>query len=91
MARKKSSIYVDDELWRRFKKHAIENGVELSTLLEEIIREELMDNVDKALEELAGLEVYELEFKPIEPREGAVSELVRAMRDERANSISRTA
>ncbi|MEM2614742.1 MAG: hypothetical protein QXO15_11070 [Nitrososphaerota archaeon] len=89
MARKKSSIYVDDELWRRLKRRALEEGVELSILLEEVIREELMDYVDKALEELTGLGFYELEFKPVKPREGSVSELIRAMRDERADSISR--
>ncbi|MGP3667321.1 MAG: hypothetical protein ACKD6N_00435 [Candidatus Bathyarchaeota archaeon] len=89
MTRKKSSIYVDVELWRRLKKRAMEDGVELSTLLEEVIREEFMDHVDKALEELAGSEFYGLEFKPIKPKQGVVSEIVRMMRDERANNVSR--
>lgn len=33
----KSSVYVNGELWRRFKKHAAEHGVEVSVLLEELI------------------------------------------------------
>lgn len=89
MARKKSSVYVDDELWRKLKKRAMEKGIGLSTLLEEVIREEFMDSVDKAIEDLVGSKVYELEFEPVKPRKGLVSELVRAMRDERADSISR--
>jgi hypothetical protein len=88
MARKKSSIYVDEGLWRRLKKHAMEKGVDLSALLEDVIREEFMDYVDRALEELAGPRVYGLDFEPVKPREGIVSELVKAMRDERADSVS---
>jgi post-segregation antitoxin (ccd killing protein) len=53
MVRKKSSVYVDEELWRRLKKRAMDEGVELSALLEEVIHEELMDYVNEALEELA--------------------------------------
>jgi hypothetical protein len=87
MARKKSSVYVDEELWRRLKKYAMEKGTELSALLEDVIREEFMDHVDKALEELAGSRACELDFEPVKPRMGVISELVKAMRDERADSI----
>jgi hypothetical protein len=50
-----------------------------------------MDCVDKALEDLAGSNAYEidLDFQPVKPREGVVSELVKAMRGERSDSISR--
>jgi len=89
MVRKKSSVYVDEELWRRLEKRAMDEGVELSTLLEEVIREELMDYVNEALEELAGSNFYDLDFKPVKPKGGVVSELVRSMRGERSNSIFR--
>jgi len=86
--RKKSSVYVDVGLWRRFRKRAMEKGVELSTMLEDVIHEELLDYLSEALDELAGSHVYDLDFKPVKPREGAVSELVRVMRSERSDSVS---
>lgn len=89
MSRRKSSIYVDEDLWRKFKKYAVENGFEVSTLLEEIIREEIMDYVENALSVLAGSEVYELDFEPVKPREGLVSIIVREMRNGRSDSLSR--
>jgi len=90
LGRKKSSVYVDEELWLRLRRRAMERGVGLSALLEDVIREEFMDCVDEALEDLAGSNAYEidLDFKPVKPREGVVSELVKAMRGERSDSIS---
>lgn len=83
---KKISVYVDVELWERFKKHAVERGVGASRLLEELIREELGDYVDEALGALAGSDSYELGFDPVEPK-GPVSLFVRETRDERERGL----
>jgi len=84
--RKKTSIYIDEGLWERFKKHAAAEGVEVSSLLEELIKDELGDYLNEALSELAGSENYEIDFEPIEPK-GPVSSIVREMRDERERRI----
>uniref|UniRef100_A0A7C1CGC9 CopG family transcriptional regulator n=1 Tax=Thermofilum adornatum TaxID=1365176 RepID=A0A7C1CGC9_9CREN len=84
--RRKTSIYVDGDLWERFKKHAVARGVEVSSLLEELMREELGDYVDEALGVLAGSDSYELDFEPVEPK-GPVSQCVREMRDERERGL----
>lgn len=83
----KSSVYIDGEIWRRFKKYAAEQEREASVLLEELMREELMLNLQDALEELTEQEEKELDFEPVKPITGLVSTLVREMRDER-NSLS---
>lgn len=87
----KTSIYIDQELWEAFKRYAKSRGVEVSNLLEDIIKNEvLMEALDEVLLKLAGQEDYEIDFEPIEFEEGyEVSKLVRAMRDERADNISR--
>ncbi|MEM0349549.1 MAG: type II toxin-antitoxin system VapC family toxin [Candidatus Caldarchaeum sp.] len=79
----KSSVYVDGEIWRRFKKYAAEQEREVSVLLEELMREELMIDLQAALEELAEQGEIELDFEPVKPATGLVSGLVREMRDER--------
>jgi hypothetical protein len=84
--RRKISVYVDVELWERFKKYAEERGVGASRLLEELIREELGDYVDEVLGALAGSDSYELDFEPVEPK-GSVSLFVREMRDERERGL----
>ena len=84
--RRKTSVYVDGELWERFKRYAAARGVEVSSLLEELMREELGDYLDEALGELAGSEGYELDFEPVKPR-GPVSSVVREMRDERERGL----
>lgn len=83
----KSSVYIDGEIWRRFKKYAAEQEREVSVLLEELMREELMLNLQAVLEELAEQGEIELDFEPVKPITGLVSTLVREMRDER-NSLS---
>jgi len=88
MTRKKTSIYVDKEVWEEFKRYAVAKGADVSSLLEEIIKEELLSYFDDALSSIAGPEDYQINFEPIEPR-GAVSILIREMRDERACSLSR--
>jgi len=86
----KTSIYVDRELWERFKKYALRKGVEVSKLLEEMVRDEMIEEIlDEALLSMVGSEDYEIDFKPIKPREGLVSELIRVAREERASDIPR--
>lgn len=90
MVRVKTSIYVDKELWEKFKNYALEKGMGVSSLLEDVMRDEMVEEaLDSALLDLAGPENYEVDFEPIKPKEGLVSELIRAMKDERANSIPR--
>jgi hypothetical protein len=78
----KTCVYVDEGLWERFKRLAVTRGVEVSSLLEELMREELGDYVDEALGVLAGSDSYEIGFEPVEPK-GPVSQFVRETRDER--------
>jgi hypothetical protein len=86
MARIKTSIYVDRELWMRFRGHAIKSGVKASRLLEDLMEDEVFElTLAKALAEQARREDYEINFEPIEPKEATVSELIRTMRDERAS------
>ncbi len=86
MSKYKTSIYIDRGLWEKFKAYARKKGVEVSRLLEELLRDELIDDV------MAGVidegEAPELDFEPIKPREGLVSSLIRRMRDERASNLS---
>ncbi len=88
MTRRKTSVYVDKMLWERFKRHAVMRGMDVSKLLEEIIRDGLMDYLEEELYRLAGSEDYQLDFEPVETK-GPVSELVREMRDEKSNNIFR--
>ncbi len=88
MVRKKTSIYIDEELWEKIKQYASMKGVDVSSLLEEIIRNEILDDLDEALYQLAGPDDYQFDFEPVEVRE-SISELVREMRDERADNLSR--
>ncbi len=84
----KTSVYVDEELWEGLKRRALEAGVEVSALLEELIRDEVPEfALSEALLELAGAEDYCIDFEPVELTEGLVSELVREMRDERARGV----
>ena len=90
MVKVKTSIYVDKELWEKFKRHALRKGMEVSSLLEDMMRNEMIEDLlDDELLNLAGSETYQIDFEPIKPREGLISELVRVMRDERAGSIPR--
>ncbi len=90
MSKTKTSIYIDKELWERFKKYAKSKNIEVSKLLEEIISESMLeDEIVNILGELIEGEVVELDFEPIIPKNGIVSTLVRELRDERENSLSR--
>ncbi len=89
MSKTKTSIYVDRELWEKFKRYARGKGVEVSRLLEELMREAMIEEeLADGLRELAGGEFEELDFDPVSPRGGLVSVLVRKLRDERGDSLS---
>ncbi len=90
MVRIKTSIYVEEELWRKLKRYAAKKGVEISRFLEELIVDEMFEEeLCNTLSALAGSERYEIDFVPVEPEKGySVSDLVRVMRDERADNIS---
>ena len=88
MVKVKTSVYVDKGLWNSFKEYASKCGVEVSKMLEELIRDALVEvELNKAFAEMG--DTYEVDFDPIEPREKTVSDLVRVIRDERENSLFR--
>jgi len=82
----KTTIVIDRELWTRFKARILEEGLEeVSRVIEEIIREEVLeDYVVSAIRELMGKESL-LEVKPVKPLiETDAGRAVREIRDERA-------
>jgi post-segregation antitoxin (ccd killing protein) len=86
----KTSIYVDRDLWERYKSSVLGRGLEISRALEELMEEDLPEYLlEKAVERLGEEAWYEIDFEPVKPREGTVSAYVRAMRDERSNSLPR--
>lgn len=90
MVRVKTSIYIDKDLWERLKEYVSRRNIGVSRFLEDLIREGIVEEaLDNELLELAGHGDYEVDFEPVEPREGLVSELIRVMRDERADRLSR--
>jgi len=90
LSKAKTSIYVDRELWEKFKRYAKSKGVEVSKLLEELMREAMIEEeLVNGLMDLISDERNELDFDPISPKGGSVSVLVRELRDERENSLSR--
>ncbi|MCD6325169.1 CopG family transcriptional regulator [Candidatus Bathyarchaeota archaeon] len=88
MVKVKTSVYVDRDLWSSFKEYASKSGFEVSRMLEELIKNALIEKeLDKAVAEIR--DSYEIDFDPVEARGEPVSRLVRVMRDERANSLFR--
>ena len=82
MGRVKTSIYVDEELWKEFKELAIREGSEVSKLLEEAMRNYIVReliNVDDS-----DIPIW---FEPVKVKGKPASELVREMRDEREKSL----
>ncbi|MEM3047535.1 MAG: CopG family transcriptional regulator [Candidatus Bathyarchaeia archaeon] len=85
MAKAKTSVYVDRDLWARFKEYASKNGSHVSRKLEELIEDSLVEReLDEAFPRLR--EGYEVDFDPVEPKGALVSGLVRVVRDERADT-----
>jgi len=90
LAKSKTSIYVDDELWKRFKSASSKKGMDMSKVLEDLIIDELeAEDFGSMLTATAKSGVVELEFKPIRLRGAPVSDLIKAQRDERENHLSR--
>ena len=57
-------------------------------MLEELIKDSLIEaELDKTLAKIE--ERYEIDFNPVEPIGGSISDIVRVMRDERADRVSR--
>ncbi len=81
----KSTIVIDRELWYKFRARLLEEGVEeVSSALEELVREELLE--DYVSQALGGLLNGELpgEVKPVKPQvETHAENVVRELRDER--------
>ncbi len=84
--RKKVSVYVEGELWERFKRRAAAMGTTASGLLEELMKEELGDHLIEALSELGGSEGGETDFEPVEPG-SPVSDLVGEMLRDRERRL----
>jgi macrodomain Ter protein organizer (MatP/YcbG family) len=83
----KTSVYIDKDLWRRFKEYAAGLGIDVSQALEEAIKEELVkDAVVKTVDSLSKISFKELDFKPVNVKI-KISDLVREMRDEREDSL----
>ena len=81
----KTTIIIDRELWYKFRARLLEEGVEeVSGALEELVREELLeDYVAQALRELLNSELPG-EVKPVRPLvETRAGDVVRELRDER--------
>ncbi|MEM2374576.1 MAG: CopG family transcriptional regulator [Thermoproteota archaeon] len=88
MVKIKTSIYVDNNVWEKFKSTASKSGQEASQMLEEVMRSEVVEDfLEQALEGVEEYEDLEIDFEPVRPEGGPVSELVRVMRDERSDSI----
>lgn len=88
MGKVKTSIYVDEDLWKEFKKIASSRDQELSEALEGLLREELMVDLEAVIRELVNELDTELNFKPVKAK-APVSELVREMRNERESCLLR--
>jgi len=81
----KSTIVIDRELWYKFRARLLEEGIEeVSSALEELVREELLE--DYVSQALGGLLNGELpgEVKTVKPQvETRAENVVRELRDER--------
>jgi len=79
---------IDRELWYRFKARLLEEEVEeVSRAIEELIREEVLDDyVTSAIQSLLGASLESLpEVRPVRPLvETDAGRVVREMRDGRA-------
>jgi hypothetical protein len=75
----KTSIYADKELWEKYKLSLAREGLEVSQALEELIREELVEDLlDEALKGVVEAKAREIDFEPVKPKDGLVSIFVRS-------------
>ncbi len=87
MGRKvKTSIYIDEDVWLSLREKAVRLGVDVSDLLEVIVRE----NLEIGLLELLDVAVKDynapIELEPIDLGTES-SSIVRELRDGRANKL----
>jgi len=78
----KTSIVIDRRLWYKFRARLLEEGIEeISGVLEELVREELLeDYVSHSLEEMLDGELPE-EVRPVRPLvETRAESIVRELR-----------
>ncbi|MCS7127972.1 MAG: hypothetical protein N3E36_01700 [Sulfolobales archaeon] len=61
----------------------------MSFLLEEMIKEELMLNLENAASEFTDLKEVELDFEPVKLLKDLVNTLIREMKDEEEGSLFR--
>lgn len=81
----KTSILIDEDLWKRFKlKASEEKGLKgVSKAVEEALEEELSEQiVTEALEKMVSTRLTELDVKPVKPRvETSAGKVIRELRD----------
>jgi len=80
----KTTIVVDKDLWNKFKARLLEEGIdEVSSVIEELIREEIFDKVVDGLSNLVGGELVQ-DIEPVKPlTETAAENVVRELRESR--------
>ena len=69
------------------KNLAIQRGMDISSILKDIIENELYLDLDKSLMKYSKHGDSNLDFDPIKPK-SKVSDLVRSLRDDRESRIS---
>ncbi|WP_297089949.1 CopG family transcriptional regulator [Thermococcus sp.] len=83
MGKVKTSVYLDEELWREFKELARREKSEVSKLLEEALMNYLINEV---LKDIDDSEVP-LWFEPLKVEGESSEKLVREMRDDREERL----
>jgi hypothetical protein len=83
----KTSISIDNEIWMELKNLALQRGKDISSILKDVIENELYLNLDKSLMKYSKCGKSDLDFDPIKVK-SKVSDLVRSMRDDREGRIS---
>ena len=83
----KTSIPIDQQAWAKLENLAVERGVDISSLLQIAIEDELIYNFEDSIMNFSTKGGIELDFDQIELRQN-ISGLVSGMRDEREDRIS---
>ena len=83
----KTSISIDNEIWMELKNLALQRGKDISSILKDVIENELYLNLDKSLMKYSKCGKSDLDFDPNKVK-SKVSDLVRSMRDDREGRIS---
>ena len=83
----KTSTSIDNEIWMELKNLALQRGKDISSILKDVIENELYLNLDKSLMKYSKCGKSDLDFDPIKVK-SKVSDLARSMRDDREGRIS---